>query len=192
MDWQGLMDAGGTDAIGGFLTRHYKTRAQNRIRAAQNRNAQITGARNAGIISQNRARVREEATSARVKLQRARNKAKAAVGVSAAFAGVRGGSVDATSFEIARSAAERSNTLQGRATAEMAQLQEQEYQNRVNTALAQQTMLSGPNILDLALGLTGAEFQRRADDTGSDGLGQPETDTSRSGINLGTIFNLTE
>lgn len=183
MNWQGLLDAGGVDTIGGFFESHFKTRAQNKVRAAMNRNAQITGARNAGVISQNRAKIREEATSARVKLQRARNKAKSAATVSAAFAGVQGGSVDATSFDIARSAAERSNTLQGRASAELANLAEQEYQNRVNTALAQQSMLSGPNLVGLALGLTGDEFQRRADDTGSDGTGQPETSGS------GAVFN---
>jgi len=180
MDWQGLMDAGGTKTIGGFFTRHFQTRAQNKVRAAQNRNAQITGARNAGILSQNRAKVREEATSSRVKIQRARNKAKAAATVSAAFAGVQGGSVDATSFDVSRSAAERIYDVKSRAGAELANIQEQDYQNKVNTSLAQQTMLAGPNLIGIALDLAGTEFQRRADDTGSDGLGQP--DTSGSGL----------
>ena len=88
---------------------------------------------------------------------------------SAAAAGVAGGSVDAASFDISRSAAERAFALQRGAEQELAKTIDAEYQNKVNTVMQTQSMLSGPSGVGLVLGLTGDLFDARANDTGSDG-----------------------
>lgn len=104
MDWSAF---GGSafKTIGGFLQQRNETKAKNAVRKRQNENAAVLGAHNFGVISQTRAQIREETTSSRVKIQRARAKALASAKVSAAAAGVAGGSVDAASFDISRSAA---------------------------------------------------------------------------------------
>lgn len=181
MDWQAMMDAGGTKSVGGFISSYFETKAANKVRAAQNRNARITGARNAGILSQHEAQVREETMSARMKIQRSRNEARAAAKANAAFAGVSGGSVNATSFQISRSAAERIDGNQRRAESELSSIQEKKYQNDVNAALGQQGMLSGPSFLGLALGLAGSHYKAQADDTGSGGIDGTQETTSKSG-----------
>jgi hypothetical protein len=168
MDWSGF---GGSafKTIGGFLQKSRETKAKNAVRKRQNENAAVIGAHNQGVISQTRAQIREEATSSRVKIQRARAKALASAKVSAAAAGVAGGSVDAASFDISRSAAERAFSLQRGAEQELANTIDAEYQNKVNTVMQTQSMLSGPSGVGLALGLVGDVFDARADDTGSDG-----------------------
>lgn len=168
MDWSGF---GGSafKTIGGFLQKSRETKARNAVIKRQNENASIIGAHNAGVISQTRAQIREEATSSRVKIQRARAKALASASVSAAAAGVAGGSVDASSFDISRSAAERAFSLQRGAEQELAQTIDAEYQNKVNTVMQTQSMLAGPSGVGLALGLVGDVFDAKADDTGSDG-----------------------
>lgn len=186
MNWSGFFNAA-AEGVGGFVESHYETRASNAVRRRQNENAKITGAHNAGIISQNAARVREEATTSRIKLQRARAKARSSAAVSAAFAGVQGGSVDASQFAIARGAAERFYDIQTGAEAELANSAEQSYQNKVNTVLSQQTMLAGPSLVGAALGILGTHLADEVEDTGSGGLGQPERDT---GFGRTTIFNL--
>lgn len=186
MDWQAMMDEGGTDLAGGFLGSFFQARAANKVRKAQNRNAAITGARNEGILSQHRAQIREEAMTTRMQIQRARNKAQAAQKTAAAHAGVQGGSVDAANFDIARSAAERLHTLQTRAERELADNAEKSYQNKVNIAMGQQSMLSGPSLVGLALGMAGIAAGVEADTTGSDGI----TPNNTPGTNKGTGFKI--
>lgn len=168
MDWSAF---GGNafKTIGGFLQKRNETRARNAVRKRKNENAAVIGAHNHGVISQTRAQIREETASSRVKIQRARAKALASAKVSAAAAGVAGGSVDASNFDISRSAAERAFSLQRGAEQELANTLDAEYQNKVDTAMQTQSMLSGPSGVGLALGLVGDVFDARADDTGSDG-----------------------
>lgn len=182
MDWQEMMDGGGTGLVGGFLGSFFQARAANKVRKAQNRNAAITGARNAGILSQHRAQIREEAVSTRMQIQRARNKAQAAQKVAAAHAGVQGGSVDAAQFDIARSASERFYTLQSRAERELADNAEKVYQNKVNIAMGQQSMLSGPSFVGLALGMAGIHAGLEADTSGSDGITPNNTPGTDKGV----------
>lgn len=168
MDWSGF---GGSafKTIGGFLSKSSETRAKNAVIKRQNENAAVIGAHNAAIISQTRAQVREEAVSSRVKIQRARAKALSSATVAAAAAGVSGGSVDAASFDISRSAAERAFSLQRGAEQELASTIDDAYQNKVNTVMQTQTMLSAPSGVGLMLGLTGDLFETQAEDAGSDG-----------------------
>ena len=171
MDWSGFIGGAGK-TIGGFLSARSEAKAQNAVRKRQNENAAVIAAHNAGVISQHRAAIREETTSSRVKIQRARMKALASARVAAAAAGVAGGSVEASEFHIDRTAAERSFELQRGAENAIAKTHDDEHQNRVNQAMQKKTMLSAPSGLGLMLGL-GADFAEAwADDTGSDGTGQ--------------------
>jgi hypothetical protein len=173
MDWEALFDNGGADLVGGFLGSAINTRAKNKVIKQQNENAAITGARNASILSQHRAAVREESTSARMRILKAKNKAQATATVNAAVAGVQGGSVDITQFNISRDAAAATFRAQQGAEAELMNIHERAYQNKVNTVLAQQSMISGPNLLGLGLGMLGVHAENEADPQTSEGLGQP-------------------
>ena len=171
MDWSGFIGSAGK-SIGGFLSARREAKAANAVRKRQNENAAVIAAHNHGVISQHRAAIREETTSARVKIQRARMKALASARVSAAAAGVAGGSVEAGEYQVLRSAAERAHELTGRAEAGIAKTFQDEHQNRVNQAMQVKTMLSGPSVSGLLFNLGADYVDARAGDTGSDGTGQ--------------------
>lgn len=188
MDWSSFA-VGAGKTLGGFIGAQSETRAKNKVREAQNKNAKITGAHNAGVISQNRAQIKEEGISTRVRIQRARMEAESSANVAAALAGVKGGSVNATRFDIARSAAERTFANVRGVEAEVLDTYSKEYQNEVNTTLTQQTMLSGPSFASMALGLAGDFMDARAEDTGSDGTGVDRgAETTRSGSRILNIL----
>ncbi len=184
MDWEALFDNGGAAAVGGFLGSAINTRAKNKVIKQQNENAAITGARNASILSQHRAAVRDESASARLRILKAKNKAQATAKVNAAVAGVAGGSVDLTQFNISRDAAAATFRAQQGAEAELMNINERAYQNKVNTVLAQQSMISGPSLVGLGLGMLGTHMQNAADPQTSEGLGQDTTKRQK------TIFDI--
>ena len=168
MDWLSGLKSYDGKAAGGYLSRHFKAKAENAVRKAQNKNAAVTAAHNQGILSRHKAQVREEAVSTRVRIQQARNKAVGAQRVANAFSGVSGGSVDAAEFDVVRSAAMKTFQTQRMAEQELVNNAEAVDQNKVNATLGQKTMLAGPSLVMTMLGMA-AEIKESGME-GSDGI----------------------
>lgn len=148
MNWMAIARAGTS-----FITDSIAASSQRKWTSYNNKMINLQAARSFNTIQQNRAGEVTDHVENEILIQTTELMAKAKVKVAAATAGVAGGSVEASLFNVGRNAGKRLYAEETRFENAMRGMDHQATQIKTQAALAQKQLPTGPSVAGLLLNM---------------------------------------